>query len=193
MANLSSKCDVRYWLKFYTNIFRACRIGCHISVFNSRMPLLRGISLSEASSRLIQFDVSITCHYVYPWLWCQNVYLNPLSTNIMVFICFVSRFNHDNYYLQHQTVYVFGRRVCLFVCFVCSFFSPLSIPRLPEVCLVPRSNPLNFGNDADYDLHQGSGLRSFLSAEVCNLWLTVWLEIEMCWFNVKIDKCLVSN
>ena len=155
------------------------------------MPLLKGISLTEASSRLIIFDVSITCH-VYPWLWCQNVYLNPLSTTIMVFICFVSRFNHDNYYLQHQEVYVFCRRVCLFVLFA-RFSLRLSIPCLPEVCLVPRSNPLNFGNDADYDLHQGSGLRSLLSAEVCNLWLTVWLEIEMCWLNVKIDKCLVSN
>ena len=38
---------------------------------------------------------------------------------------------------------------------------------LPEVCLQPRNNPLHFGDDLDYNLNPGSGLRS-----VCRVRIT---------------------
>ena len=42
-----------------------------------------------------------------------------------------------------------------------------SVIFLPEVCLSPRINPCNFGDDPDFDTHPGSRLQSLISAEVC--------------------------
>ena len=63
--------------------------------------------------------------------------------------------------------FIFCRRVCLFVyLFICVFFVCLSvlgityqvpsneqfcIKLLPEVCLGPKNNRFNYGDDPDYD------------------------------------------
>ena len=40
---------------------------------------------------------------------------------------------------------------------------------LSEVYLGPRNNLIHFGDDPDYDMDSGYGLRTYHAAEVCSL------------------------
>ena len=116
-----------------------------------------------------------------------NMY-HDLKTNILLEPMF--------YYLR-QEGYVFWSSwlsVCLSVGILTSD-ERICIKVLTEVCIWPRKNPLDFGDDPDYDPDPVSGFRSLIPAEVCRPCLTHCLACSV-FREIRIyrllDFCAVS-